>query len=90
MKRKTIFIAVPIALLSLLALGAFAVAPDDYVLNWWTVDGGGGTSSNATYTLSGGIGQLDAGPILSGGRYRLEGGLWVNNSQQIFLPLIKR
>jgi hypothetical protein len=89
MKKYTAIITI-IALISILALGASALAANGYNLNWWTVDGGGGTSSNASYILSGGIGQPDASPIFSGGNYRLEGGFWVKNTQQTFLPLIKR
>ena len=53
-----------------------------YEANWYTVDGGGGNGSGGAYTLSGTIGQADAG-MLSGGTYTLAGdsgqelGLWV-------------
>ena len=43
--------------------------------NWWTVDGGGGTSSAAQFTLNGTIGQANAG-VMSGGGYILRGGFW--------------
>jgi hypothetical protein len=46
-----------------------------YSIDWFTIDGGGGTSSGGGYTLSGTIGQPDAG-TLSGGSYVLEGGFW--------------
>jgi hypothetical protein len=46
-----------------------------YSLDWWTVDGGGGTSTNSVYALTGTIGQPDAG-VLSGGSFGLEGGFW--------------
>ena len=46
-----------------------------YAIDWYTVDGGGGTSSGGSYALSGTIGQPDAG-TLSGGSYTLEGGFW--------------
>jgi hypothetical protein len=46
---------------------------DGYDLSWWTVDGGGGSSSGGPYTLSGTVGQPDAG-VLSGGTYALAGG----------------
>lgn len=46
-----------------------------YTLDWFTVDGGGGASAGGIYTVSGTIGQPDAGP-LSGGIYKLEGGFW--------------
>lgn len=47
-----------------------------YDLSWFSVDGGGGTSSGGPYSLSGTIGQPDAGGPLSGGNYTLVGGFW--------------
>src|ERR1700692_3967957 len=46
-----------------------------YSIDWFTIDGGGGTSSGGAYTLSGTIGQPDAGQ-LSGGNFTLDGGFW--------------
>ncbi len=46
-----------------------------YAVDWFTIDGGGGASSGGNYTLSGTIGQHDAG-TLSGGNYTLQGGFW--------------
>jgi hypothetical protein len=57
----------------LFALGAFA----QYAINWHTIDGGGGTSTNALYSLSGTIGQPDASQqTMTGGNYSLTGGFW--------------
>jgi hypothetical protein len=59
-----------------------------YAITWWTVDGGGGTSAGSGYTLSGTIGQPDAG-VMTGGGYSLTGGFWSFEAQHyIFLPLI--
>src|SRR5687767_11599446 len=44
-----------------------------FAIDWFSIDGGGGTSSGGSYTLIGTIGQPDAG-TLSGGDYVLEGG----------------
>jgi hypothetical protein len=70
-----------------LALSA-AVA---YDLRWWSIDGGGTMNASAgEYSLSGTIGQPDAG-IFSGGGYTLTGGFWgVNPFGMIYLPLIIR
>jgi hypothetical protein len=46
-----------------------------YSIDWYTIDGGGGTSTNGQYTLGGTIGQPDAG-TMSGGNYALTGGFW--------------
>jgi hypothetical protein len=44
-------------------------------IDWFTIDGGGGTSVGDSYSLSGSIGQSDAG-TMSGGGFSLEGGFW--------------
>ena len=46
-----------------------------YVLDWSTIDGGGGRSTGGPYTLTGTIGQPDAA-WSSGGKYELLGGFW--------------
>ncbi|MFZ4576322.1 MAG: hypothetical protein ACOYN0_18205, partial [Phycisphaerales bacterium] len=60
----------------LFPLIAAAPAFGQYSISWYTVDGGGGTSSGGTYTLSGTIGQPDAGAPLTGGTFTLVGGFW--------------
>lgn len=40
---------------------------------------GGGTVSGGPYTLTGTIGQIDAGQSLTGGIYELDGGFWSLN-----------
>ena len=59
---------------ALLGLAAAAHA-QSFVIDWSTVDGGGGASAGGVYTMSGTIGQPDAG-TLSGGSYSLTGGFW--------------
>ena len=46
-----------------------------YSINWFTIAGGGGTSTGGIYSVSGTFGQPDAGN-LSGGNYSLAGGFW--------------
>ncbi len=91
--KRTVLIAMVLISLLLVAGAAYAQATG-YTLPWWTADGGGGTSSAAgSYTLSGTIGQPDAGS-LSGGNYRLEGGFWngtLSGGERLnYLPLIRR
>jgi hypothetical protein len=63
-----------VTFLATLALpGAAAVAQP--TIPWYTIDGGGGTSSGGTFVLSGTIGQPDAG-TLTGGAFTLRGGFW--------------
>ena len=58
---------------------ALAFAPiafsQSYSIDWFTIDGGGGTSTGGVYSVSGTIGQPDAG-TMSGGPYTLQGGFW--------------
>ena len=49
--------------------------PQNYAINWFTIDGGGSTSTGSVFSVSGTIGQPDAG-ALSGGPYSLVGGFW--------------
>ena len=65
-------------LAAVVALPGAAVGPasaQSLEMDWHTVDTGGGTSSGGVYTLSGTVGQLDAG-TLTGGPFTLEGGFW--------------
>jgi len=51
-----------------------------YSIAWYKVAGGGGTSTGtngaSVYSVSGTIGQQDAGSAMSGGNYSLTGGFW--------------
>jgi hypothetical protein len=47
-----------------------------YRLDTYTIDNGGGVSSDVRYRLQGSIGQSDAQPAASDARYRLQGGFW--------------
>ncbi len=66
--EKTILLIMCILRLSLPVFG-------DYEITWHTIDGGGGTSTGGPYTLTGTIGQPDAGEM-GGGDYQLSGGFW--------------
>ena len=48
----------------------------DLSVDWYTVDGGGGTSTGGEYVLSGTVGQPDAGMVATGGDFTLAGGFW--------------
>jgi|ERR1043166_1099084 len=71
MKRALLLFAVA-ATLSLLPSGARG---QTYSIDWYTIDGGGGTSTGGAYSLSGTIGQPDAGGM-SGGSFSIDGGFW--------------
>ena len=62
-------------LITLFSLAACCAQAQTYTIDWYTIDGGGGISSGGVYTLSGTIGQPDAGTH-AGGNYSLIGGFW--------------
>jgi hypothetical protein len=68
------------ALRILVAAGALsagaATASAQLAINWYTIDGGGGTSSGGTFVVSGTIGQPDAGAAMTGGIFTVTGGFW--------------
>src|ERR1039457_6386404 len=47
-----------------------------YSVDWYKISGGGGTSTGGVYSVSGTIGQHDAGGPMTGGNYSLTGGFW--------------
>jgi hypothetical protein len=47
-----------------------------YSIDWYKIAGGGGTSTGATYQVTGTIGQPDASGAMTGGNYSLTGGFW--------------
>ncbi len=57
----------------LLPAGAMA---QNYNIDWYKVSGGGSSSTGGVYTVSGTIGQHDAGGPMTGGNYSLTGGFW--------------
>ncbi len=60
---------------SLAASIAFSTFAQQYSIGWYTIAGGGGTSSNAQYSVLGTIGQADAG-TMSGGSFSVTDGFW--------------
>jgi hypothetical protein len=62
-------------LLAVLSASLAGACAEEFRINWYSVDGGGGTSAGADFVLTSTIGQADAG-FLSGGEYSLAGGFW--------------
>jgi len=79
----------PLLIFSLFCICAPLASAQNYSIDWYTIDGGGGTSSGGSFSLSGTIGQPDAG-TLSGGDYTLLGGFWagVFAVQQVGAPTL--
>jgi hypothetical protein len=96
---KRLIILIPIVLVLLIGISAAnaqrandPVAPKNgsYDLAWNTVDGGGDTSIGGGYALMGTIGQSDAGALINGGGFSLNGGFWVGAASQykVYLPVV--
>lgn len=61
----------------LAVLAASPAATQDLQIRWYTVDGGGGTTSTGgVFSVGGTIGQPDAGAVLTGGVLTVNGGFW--------------
>lgn len=83
-KIPAIFVGTVLITLTLTA----SAQAQPYTIPWWTIDGGGGNSTGGGYTLSGTIGQPDAG-VMTGGGYILTGGFWgMELFHMVFFPLI--
>ena len=61
----------------ILLIVAFELCAQQYSVDWHKIAGGGGTSTNSQYTVTGTIGQHDAtSQTMSGGNYSVTGGFW--------------
>jgi len=94
MKQKRLTLLVLGLIILLATAGILNAAPAQYAMDWWTVDGGGGTLSGGTFSLSGTVGQPDVGPALEGGTYHLVGGYWSGigavQHYEVYLPSLIR
>jgi hypothetical protein len=54
----------------------FTLRAQSFSINWYKFSAGGGVSTGGVYTVSGTLGQFDAGGPMSGGGYSLTGGFW--------------
>ena len=66
----------PVLLGLMLWLVPLALPAQTYSLDWYKVAGGGGTSTGGVYSVSGTVGQPDAGGPLTNGQYSVTGGYW--------------
>ncbi|MEE8526903.1 MAG: hypothetical protein V3T72_23460 [Thermoanaerobaculia bacterium] len=71
-----------LVLVLVIAFGSPVTAQQE--VPWWTVDGGGQTSSGGSFEVTGTIGQPDAGEM-SGGTSTVSGGFW--SSENPFVPV---
>ncbi len=66
----------PVVLPAILATALASHATAQTTVSWSTIDCGGGAANAGSLTVTGTIGQEDAGPSLSGGSYSIVGGFW--------------
>jgi hypothetical protein len=60
----------------LLSAGLCWAALAQFAIPWHTVDGGGGVSTGGVFSVSGTLGQPDAGPTMTNGQFSVTGGFW--------------
>jgi hypothetical protein len=60
----------------ILLVGVSVAVAQNYSIDWFTIGGGGGTSTGGVYSVSGTIGQPDAGGPMTNGQYSVTGGFW--------------
>ena len=70
MKPRAVFLFLPMWLFPVFGLA------QPYSIGWHKIAGGGGTSTNTQYLVSGTIGQHDASGTMSSGNYSVTGGFW--------------
>ena len=91
MKRLSLLLTAVLVLM--VAVSLASAQTGDWAVGWYTIDGGGATSTDGDrFALSGTTGQPDAGRM-SGGGYNLCGGFWQPGDQgahEIYLPLITK
>ena len=68
-------VALGLFVVAQLGLGSESAGPPAFEIPWHTIDGGGRTSEGGQFTVSGTIGQPDAGVMIGGG-LELSGGFW--------------
>ncbi len=88
--QKYRFLFISILAVCLIAASVYAISSYDIHRHFI---GAGGQSGGGGYTLTGSIGQHDAGMTMTGGEYKLSGGFWGTGagvSASIYLPLVIR
>jgi hypothetical protein len=62
-----------------------------YDLTWNTLESGGEAASGGGFSLSGSMGQADAGQTLNGGQFSLTGGFWSEfQPYSSYLPAVQK
>jgi hypothetical protein len=65
-----------ISIAAALVVPACLALAQNYSIDWHKIAGGGGSGSGGQYSLSGTIGQHDAGGLATNSEYSVSGGFW--------------
>ena len=85
--KKTIGMVAGVSMLTASTVLAVGPSGGPYSIPWSTIDGGGVISSTGgSFTLSGTIGQPDAGGPMTGGSFSLTGGFWAGVDTSLPCP----
>ena len=63
-------------LIVIAGLWATGIPAQPYSIDWHSINGGSGAGTGGVYSVTGSIGQHDAGSTMSGGSYTVTGGFW--------------
>ena len=69
-------------LAAMLAGVVLNLAGQNYSLDWHKIAGGGGTSTNGQYAVTGTIAQADGGGAMTNGQFSVTGGFWAISAIQ--------
>ncbi len=84
---------VALALFLVLSVGGLRVADSTFApsIARWVVAAGGATSTGSGYSLTGTLGQVEAGSALTGTGYQLTSGFWyIAGHRKVYLPVVLR
>ena len=93
--NNILILTATLAFFLLILFSGATLAQGRFSLTWWTVDGGGGTSTGSQYEVGGIIGQPDTGAIGSE-RFIINGGYWDTSEPSepsedfIYIPIVNR
>jgi hypothetical protein len=60
---------------AVITIAAATSRAQEFQIDWFTIDGGGGSMSGGPFAVTGTIGQSDAG-FMAGGQFTVAGGFW--------------
>ncbi|MCB9853336.1 MAG: hypothetical protein H6819_09600 [Phycisphaerales bacterium] len=72
--KRVLGLTVAVVMMTVTAL----TTADEFSIDWYTVDNGGGYSAGGAFELDGTIGQPDAG-FMIGDEFELDGGFWTSS-----------